>query len=61
MALTPRLVRSFATPWTSIRPSPPPVNSSRMEAVISITASPLTGLVGKATERGTYRGGAYRT
>ena len=63
MALTPRRVRSFATDWTSIRPSPPPLNSLRMFAVISRTASAraLTGLVGKASERGTYMGGAYST
>ena len=40
-------------PWMSIRPSPPPVNSGMMCAVISSTASALTGVVGKATERGT--------
>ena len=32
-----------------------------MLAVISRTASALTGLVGKASERGTYMGGAYST
>ena len=59
IALTPRLVRSLATPGTSIRPSPPPWNSEKETlAVINKTASPLTGLVGKATDRGTYNGGA---
>ena len=32
-----------------------------MLAVISSTASALTGLVGKASERGMYMGGAYST
>jgi hypothetical protein len=61
MAFTPRLVMSLATPCTSIRPSPPPANSSSTCAVISSTASALTGLVGKATDRGTWCGGAYIT
>ena len=32
-----------------------------MCAVISSTASELTGEVGNATDRGTYTGGAYST
>ena len=53
MARTPRRVRSLAAAWTSIRPSPPPGNSGSTRAVISSTASPETGEVGKATLRGT--------
>jgi hypothetical protein len=53
IAFTPRLVRSRATPWTSIRPSPPPANAATTCAVISRAASALTGEVGKAIERGT--------
>ena len=48
-------------PWMSIRPRPPPENSLITRAVISRTASALTGLVGKATDRGTYCGGAKST
>ncbi len=48
-------------PWMSIRPKPPPENSLITRAVISSTASALTGLVGKATDRGTYCGGAKST
>ena len=35
------------------------MNSAITCAVMSRTASALTGLVGKATDRGTYSGGAY--
>ncbi len=48
-------------PCTRIRPSPPPANSGSTRAVISSTASALIGEVGKATDRGTYAGGANRT
>src|ERR1700735_4306949 len=58
IAFTPRRVRSLAMAWTSIRPIPPPVNSLSRCAVMNSTASALTGLVGKAIERGTYCGGA---
>ncbi len=51
-------MRSFAAAWTSIRPSPPPANSGSSRAVISSTASPETGEVGKARLRGTWTGGA---
>jgi len=54
IALIPRLVRSRATPCTSIRPSPPPENGATTWAVISRAASGETGDVGKAIERGTY-------
>ena len=57
----PRLVRSRATPWTSIRPRPPPAKAGTTLAVISSAASAETGEVGKAIERGTYAGGAYMT
>ncbi len=58
MARTPRRVRSLAIACTSIRPMPPPANSPSKWAVMNSTASALTGLVGKAIERGTYCGGA---
>src|SRR3984957_1585597 len=58
IAFTPRRVRSLAMACTSIRPIPPPVNSLTRCAVMNSTASALTGLVGKAIERGTYCGGA---
>ncbi len=58
IARTPRRVRSFATPCSSTRPSPPPWKSGSTCPVISSTASGLTGDVGKATDRGTYAGGA---
>src|SRR5260370_12236085 len=58
IAVTPRRVRSLAMACTSIRPIPPPVNSLSRCAVMNSTASALTGLVGKAIERGTYCGGA---
>ena len=52
MTLTPRSRRSFATACTSIRPSPVPANSGRTNAVVSSTASGLTGLLGNAIDRG---------
>ena len=58
MARTPRRVRSLAAVWTSIRPSPMPANSGSTVPVISSTASPETGEVGKARLRGTWVGGA---
>src|SRR5580700_3299075 len=58
IAFTPRRVRSLAMACTSIRPIPPPANSLSRCAVMNSTASALTGLVGKAIERGTYCGGA---
>ena len=58
IARTPRRVRSLAAVCTSIRASPPPVNSGCTRAVISSTASPETGEVGKARLRGTWVGGA---
>src|SRR6202021_3982919 len=58
IAFTPRRVRSLAMAGTSTRPPPPPVNSLSRCAVMNSTASALTGLVGKAIERGTYCGGA---
>src|SRR5580704_16741455 len=58
MAFTPCRVRSLAIAWISIRPMPPPANSLSRWAVMNSTASALTGLVGKAIERGTYCGGA---
>jgi hypothetical protein len=61
IAFTPRRVRSLAAACSNIRPSPPPVNSGSTCAVINIAASGLTGLVGKATDRGTNAGGAYST
>ena len=53
MARTPRRVRSLAAVWMSIRASPPSRNSGCTRAVISSTASPDTGEVGKASPRGT--------
>ena len=61
MAFTPRRVRSLATAWTSIRPSPPPRNSGSTWNPVSSTASGLGGDVGKADDRGTAVGGAYST
>src|SRR3984885_14872688 len=58
MARTPRRVRSFAIACTSIRPIPPPANSLSRWALMNSTASALTGVGGKAIERGTYCGGA---
>ena len=55
IALMPRLVRSRATPCTSIRPSPPPANAATTCAVISSTASAETGEVGNAIDRGHVR------
>src|SRR5437764_34868 len=52
MARTPRRTMSRATPWSSIRPSPPPRNSGSRRAVMSRTASAATGEVGNATDRG---------
>jgi len=42
----------------SMRARPPPVYSGSTRAVISRTASALTGDVGKARDRGTNFGGA---
>ena len=52
IARMPRLVTSRATPWMSMRPSPPPANAGTTWADISSTASAETGLVGKAIDRG---------
>src|SRR6476661_7864730 len=58
MARTPRLVRALTTPFIRYRARPCPVNSGRIRAVVSNTASGETGEVGNADAPGTAVGGA---